>query len=141
MEKHLLPLLCFIIAIAIFNVFKPTSEITYQDHEYINKLTTCSPYVTEGKLTMIGNESSKSIIKGAKNGKCIIQTINKFTNNRALATTCSLNKLQLKELSSARQNRIYEFGGYNDGKIIARFKKEGACKSYTLKDKQWIKTK
>lgn len=141
MEKHLLPALCVLIGVVLFNVFKPTSEITYQDMEYINHLKVCTPYTTEGKLTLIGIKSSKSIINGATKGKCKIQTINKFANDKVLSTVCYLNKSQLNELASARQHRIYELGGYNDAKIISRLKKEGVCGSYTLRDKQWIKTK
>lgn len=141
MEKNLLPVLCFLIVIVLFNIFKPTSDITYQDMQYVNSLKSCTPYKTEGKLTMIGIESSKSIIQGAIKGRCKIQTVNKFAHNKVLSTVCYLNKSQLNELATARQQRIYEFGGYNDAKIISKLKKEGVCGSYTLKGTQWIKTK
>ena len=140
-EKNLVGIICIVIIILICNAFKPSSLVTYQDRKYINHLEKCAPYQTEGKIKLVGLQSSISIIKGVQNGKCVIQTINKFTNKSALATMCSLNNPQLKELTEARAKHSYGIWEYNDGKIIKRFIKEGACSSYTLKDNKWVKTK
>lgn len=139
MQKYLFPLISLLIILTLWSCFKPTALITYTDKDYLDNLGLCIPYTAEGKLTLFGNKSSVSRVKGIKNGKCVIQTTNTFSNNNALAVVCSLDPLHLSVLRHAREKRVYHFNGYNDGNLVKNYIKEGYCSSYKLKKNVWVK--
>lgn len=132
-DKIALPILLAVTILAAYLTFKPTADLAYIDSGYLENLKTCTPYTTSGKINHPANSSSTSTIKGYKDGKCILQTINVFIPNRILASNCALSDAQIEEL--------YKAGGFKQKKIINKFKKEHACGTFKLKNQNWVQIK
>ena len=139
MDKYGFPIVLFLIILCLYSLFKPTVYNTYVDQDYLKSLRTCKTHVSKGKLPQPNNISSMSIVRGPKQGKCVIQTINEFSKEK-LSYVCSLNKYQLADYIKVRESRVFTMQGYNDTILLKKFIKEGACKTYKFEDNKWVVT-